>query len=97
VEGAPRFERGEDVILFLERSVDEPTVFQVSGFAAGKIRIEPSKFGGLRASRDLSGISQYRLGTIDRTPRLEIRPLEDLGPVEALLHRLRAAVRQEKK
>jgi hypothetical protein len=81
VEGSPAFEAGEQVILFLERAPDEPGVMQVSALAAGKIHLATSKLGELRASRDLRGISQYRLGSLDRKPRWRSSLWRTWGPL----------------
>jgi hypothetical protein len=94
VEGSPAFQPGESVVLFLERSPDEPGVLQAMGLAAGKVNLTRSKLGELRATRDLRGISQYHLGSVDRSPRLEVLASEDLGTAEAFLRRIRLAARK---
>jgi hypothetical protein len=94
VEGSPTFHSGEAVVLFLERAPDEPGVLQVAGLAAGKVTLAPSKLAGVRATRDLRGISQYRLGTGERTSRIEGSEIEDLGPAKAFIERIRAAARK---
>lgn len=93
VEGTPHFTAGESVLLFLEAAPDEPAVHQVMALSAGKISLAPSKTGELRATRDLTGITQYALGSIDRQPRLELRTVEDLGSAEAFVSRIRKAIR----
>jgi hypothetical protein len=94
VEGSPRFSPGEAVVVFLEPVADEPTTFQVMALAAGKVTLALSNTGEPRATRDLSGITPYALGSIDRQPHLEVRTTEDLGRAEAFVARIRTAAKR---
>lgn len=93
VAGAARFKTGEEVILFLEHPGDDPHGFIVSGLSAGKITLEKTAFGELRAKRDLRGIAFWRPEGAERQPTVrDVNNLEDLGTADALLRRIRAAV-----
>jgi hypothetical protein len=93
VEGSPAFTSGESVVLFLEPVPGEPDALQVMALAAGKVTLGASRTGDVRATRDLSGISQYAMGAIDRQPRLEVQTREDLGNAQVFLSRIRVAAR----
>ncbi len=90
--GAAAFTPGEEVILFLEPARDDPALFLPLALAAGKVQIDAKALGGPRAVRRLSGLAFYDPGV--RAPDA-LRPLdvEDLGPLEAFVQRVRAAAR----
>ncbi len=90
VAGAERFSPGEDTILFLEPAVDEAGVYILRTLAAGKVNLEPSKLGELRARRHLEGLAFYgNRGAV----QVLAPPQDDLGPAEAFLARVRAALK----
>ncbi len=87
VLGTAKFREGDDVIVFLEPSVDEKNVFVVQGLASGKVNIETIN-GQKVAVRHLDGLSFAKSGT-GRVQQVE--NLDRLGTVDAFLSRLRAA------
>lgn len=90
VSGAGKFEEGEEVLLFLSPATDEPQAFVLLAMGAGKVRFE-SGVGPKVARRDLSGLSFARPGAKGVAGPLAER--EHLGTAEALLKRIRAAVK----
>lgn len=87
VSGVARFKAGQDTVLFLEPAVNEPNVFFVRGLAAGKIDLEKSPKGEMRAVRHLDGLGFAAKGTLR-----PVVPDGDLGPPDTFLNRVRAAV-----
>jgi hypothetical protein len=96
VSGVAPLTEGEEVVLFLEAARDEAGVFTVSGFAAGKVRLEASKVGARRATRDLAGLALYRLEAQSKGARVAPVGPQDLGDAEAFLKRIRRAARGAK-
>ena len=93
VAGAPRFKSGDDVVLFLEHPGDDPHGFVVTGLSAGKITLEKTALGEVRARRDLRGIAFLTPGSSDRAPKVrDLNNVEDLGTADAFLQRIRTAV-----
>lgn len=90
VSGAGKFEEGEEVLLFLSPATDEPRAFVLLAMGAGKVRFE-STVGPKVARRDLSGLSFARPGAKGLAGPLAER--EHLGAADALLKRIRVAVR----
>ncbi len=90
VEGAVRFEQGEEVLLFLEHPGDNGWVYVVSGMSLGKFAIQRRPLGAPpHAVRDTRGVGIYapREGVMRRPGGPE-----DLGPVDELVSRVRRAV-----
>jgi hypothetical protein len=90
VEGAVRFEPGEEVLLFLEHPGDNGWVYVVSGMSLGKFGIQRRPLGAPpHAVRDTRGVGLYapRKGLVRRPGGPD-----DLGPVDALVSRVRRAV-----
>ena len=92
VAGAARFAPGEEVVLFLEPAPDEAQVFVVNAMAAGKVALEKTKVGEVRAVRRLDGIAFYDLKGAQKIVR-PVGDFEDLGPAADFLQRVRRAVR----
>lgn len=93
VDGAARFTQGEDVVLFLEAPADDASVFVVSGLASGKVKLETTALGEVRARRDLRGIAFYAPGN-DQAPVVrDVNNDEDLGTAEQFLTRIRRAIK----
>ena len=88
VAGAGKFVKGQDTVLFLEAAVDEPGVFILRALSAGKVDLETSKLGELRAVRHLGGIA-----FADKTGIREVQPEESFGSPDAFLARVRAALK----
>jgi hypothetical protein len=88
VSGAPRFQPGEDAVLFLEPARDAPDVWLVAALSAGKVSFTRNVLGEIRATRDLRGLTFY--GSKGSLKILD-KP-EDLGTPETFLARIRAAV-----
>ncbi len=88
VAGAPRFEVGEDVVLFLFRPPDDSRSFGIHTLSAGKVALKPH-LGRLTALRDMRGLTQLERGSKSPEP---IDAVENLGPAEKFLTRVRAAV-----
>lgn len=88
VDGTAKFAVGETVVLFLEPATDEPNAFVVLGLAAGKVSLENLK-GEPRAIRRTEGLGFAAPGgkAIKR-----VEPVEDLGPADAFINRIRKAV-----
>lgn len=87
VAGVAKFKEGQDSVLFLEPS-NEPNVYFVRGLAAGKVDLEKSPKGELRAVRHLDGLAfAPKIGVLR-----PVTPDGDLGPPEPFLNRIRAAV-----
>ena len=91
VAGAGRFIEGQDSVLFLEDAPDEPGVFILRALAAGKIDLETSKKGELKAVRHLGGLAFYGQQS-DQNPLRRVQPEEDFGTPEVFLSRLRSAL-----
>jgi hypothetical protein len=89
VAGVASFTPGEDCLLFLEPSTDEPGTYVVRGLAAGKISVVERQ-GRAVAVRDLSGLAFARPGPTDRVRVLQ--PETELGAPELLVARLRRAI-----
>lgn len=87
VAGTAKFKEGQDTVLFLEPAVDEQNVFIVHGLAAGKVDLEKSAKGELRALRKLDGLGFAVKGSLK-----PVVPDGDLGPPDTFLNRVRAAV-----
>jgi hypothetical protein len=88
VAGAPRFEVGQDVLLFLEASRDSE-LYLVRSLAAGKVDFERQPNGQTKAKRRLDGLTfvlQRPQGIIEQ------RPSENLGSAEELLVQIRSWV-----
>lgn len=90
VSGAASFAAGEDVVLFLEPSVDEANVFVPMAMAASKVTLTSLR-GQVVALRDLSGLSFARYGEKNLVQPVDER--ERLGLAEAFLARIRAAAK----
>ena len=88
VAGAGTFVTGQDTVLFLEPAVDEQGVWILRALAAGKIDLEKSSKGELRAVRHLEGIAFFdKAGSTVR----RVHPEDDLGTPDAFLARIRTA------
>ena len=88
VAGAEHFTAGQDTVLFLEPLPDEPGVWICRALAAGKVDLETSKTGDLRAVRHLEGLAFFQKGTIH-----PVHPEDELGAADAFLTRVRNAVK----
>ncbi len=87
VTGTAKFTEGEDVVVFLEPSVDEKNVYVVLGMASGKVGFE-LVHGQKLAVRHLDGLSFAKSGS----RQLErVENFERLGSVDAFLKRIRTA------
>jgi len=93
IAGAPRFAAGEELVLFLFQPPDDPKSFGVQGLSAGKVALQ-NHFGRLTARRDMRGLTELAPGKREPAP---IDAIENLGPADAFLARIRAAVREAKK
>lgn len=89
VAGTGKFSSGQDTVLFLERATDEANVFILRGLAAGKVDLEKSSKGQLKAVRHLHGLAFHER---TRDPLRVVHPEEDLGPPDVFLSRVRAAL-----
>lgn len=87
VAGAPRFRVGEELVLFLFRPPDDPHSFGIHTLAAGKVELR-AHLGRLTAMRDLRGLTQLERGSKQIEP---IDAVENLGPAEKFVDRVRAA------
>jgi hypothetical protein len=90
VPGVASFAAGEDCVLFLEPSPDEPKVYLVRGLAAGKISFVERQ-GQQVAQRSLDGLNLVHPGAPDLVRVL--RPETSLGAAQAVLERLRRVVK----
>jgi hypothetical protein len=91
VEGSPKFQTGEDTLLFLEPAADTTGIWLVSGMAAGKITFAKTPYGEVRAVRDVRGLGFY--DTSEGAPKFQrIDRAEDLGTLDAFMSRIRQAV-----
>ncbi len=91
-EGVARFKRGEEVVIFLEHAPDEPSVFSVYSLGAGKVSLERSRLGELRAVRHLEDLAFYAPPGSGASPRIYSLNRDDLGSSEEFLGRVRRAV-----
>lgn len=89
VAGTAKFREGEDCLLFLEPAPGEKDAWRVSGLAAGKVSFTQWR-GKAVALRDLEGLAFAAPGGGGVVP---VSSPELLGSPEALLARIRAAVR----
>ena len=90
VEGVPRFHRGEEVILFLERT--RAGNFSVTSWMQGTFRIRRDAAAGqARVSQDSSGLAVFD----PRTQRFDPTGVRNL-PLETFRKRLAAAVERGK-
>ena len=89
VAGTERFTPDQDTLLFLEPAVDERGVWIVRTFAAGKVDLETTRKGELRAVRHLEGLAFFQKSDAVRV----VQPEDDLGPAELFLTRVRQAVK----
>lgn len=87
VDGVAQFSPGEECVLFLYQAPDEPAVYGVERFAAGKITFK-ERLGVVTALRDLRGLGFAKAGgrAIQQVDEPEV-----LGPAEQLLSRVRKA------
>lgn len=91
VAGTGKFREGQDSVVFLEAAPDEPGVYILRGLAAGKVDLEKSSKGELRAVRHLAGLAFYaKAPSLDPVHR--VVPEDDLGTPDAFLARVRAAL-----
>jgi hypothetical protein len=90
VAGVASFTTGEDCVLFLEPSPDEPKVYLVRGMAAGKI-VFVERHGQQIAQRSLEGLNLVRPGAPSLVRASQPEP--SLGAPQALLERLRRVVK----
>jgi hypothetical protein len=96
VSGRARFQKGEDVLLFLEPAADDATVYLVRGMSSGKVRFEKSHTGELRAVRDLQGLALYDDRASVPAQRFVVMDKEDLGEATAFVSAMRKAARSGK-
>ncbi len=89
VEGTAKFAAGEEVILFLEPSPDEPGRWVVLGLAAGKVSLETVR-GERVAIRRTEGLG-FADPSAKHIKRLD--PVENLGPADAFIARVKKAIR----
>ena len=92
VAGAGQFVTGQDSVLFLEAATDEPNVFILRALAAGKVDLEKSSKGQMRAVRHLGGLAFYERQAV-KDPIHVVKPEEDLGPPDVFLSRIRTALK----
>ena len=90
VAGAAHFSKGQDTVLFLEPAVDERGVWIIRSLAAGKVDVERSSKGELRAIRRLDGLAFFATG---RPSLRDVHPEEDFGTPEQLLSRILLALK----
>ena len=91
VSGVATFKPGEEVVLFLEPSPDEPGVWVPVSMSASKVTLE-ERFGARVARRQLSGLAFARPGE-----KRVVEPaggLEVLGTADAFLARIRVQVKR---
>jgi hypothetical protein len=91
VAGTAKFQTGEEVVLFLEPAPDEAGVFSVYALAAGKVSLETTRVGEVRAVRDLDGLGLYALAGPDKGKVTAVGGKEDLGTPARFLGRVRQA------
>ncbi len=87
VAGAGKFVTGQDSVLFLEKATDEAGVYILRALAAGKVDIETSSTGEVRAVRHLGGLAFY--GRAPSSAMRVVQPEESLGAPEAFMSRIR--------
>lgn len=90
VSGVATFTPGEDVVLFLEPSPDEPDCFVPMALTAAKVSLV-NRGGTQVAVRNLSGVSFVKRGQKGVVGPVE--ELENLGFADAFLVRIRAAAK----
>lgn len=88
VAGTAKFTPGEEAIFFLEPVPDEAGVFTTFALAAGKVSLEKTPTGEVRAVRHLDGLVFAPLAKQVVRPVVEY---EDLGAPEAFLTRVKKA------
>ncbi len=91
VSGVASFVPGEEVLLFLEPAPDEKGAWVPVSMSASKVSFE-DRFGVKIARRDLSGLAFSKPGQQRLVQPVDER--EVLGPVDAFLARIRAAVKR---
>lgn len=89
VAGVATFTPGEDVIVFLSHPGDDAKANIVMGLSYGKITVEKTSLGEIRAFRDARGLGSYDPQTAVVHP---VNSREDLGLADAFVSRLRRAV-----
>ncbi|MFT3843110.1 MAG: hypothetical protein QM723_39340 [Myxococcaceae bacterium] len=89
VSGAPKFESGEETVLFLEVARDDPSMLLVHALAAGKYNFENDRFGKPRVFRHLNGLAFAAAG--DKTIQ-RVGTEEDDGTPQEFLARLKKAI-----
>jgi hypothetical protein len=89
VAGAPKFEAGEETVLFLEVARDDPSLLLVHALAAGKYNFEADRFGKPHVFRHLNGLAFAKAG--DRTIQ-RVGAEEDDGTPEEFLAKLKKVI-----
>lgn len=89
VQGAPRFTGGEEVVIFLRRVSAGSQLFQVSGLAQGKLRVEREPDREPVAMPDLRGLELTRSAEEPAFPAKPVAPI----PVAELRSRVEAVKR----
>lgn len=100
VSGVSRFSEGEDVVLFLKRSVAQPQVSRVVGMAQGKYTVVQGPDERLWAVRDLNGLTLAEVVPGSAGPRHVTRfahmAPEELGavPLDGLMRQVATGMRR---
>jgi dipeptidyl aminopeptidase/acylaminoacyl peptidase len=92
VAGAAKFVSGQDTVLFLEQSPNEPGVFVLRALAASKVDLETTTKGELKAVRHLDGIA-FHARAPSKEPLRVVTAQEDLGSPAVFLARVRSALK----
>ncbi len=93
VAGAGKFVTGQDTVLFLEAATDEANVYILRALAAGKVDLEKSSKGEVKAVRHLGGLAFYEREP-NKDPLHLVKPEENFGSPDAFLARIRSALKE---
>lgn len=88
--GAAEYREGDEVVLFLNPTIDGSRAYTTWGMAAGKVTLALDGRGQKRAMRDLRGLSILSAGERQRALTV-VGEQQDLGDASAFLSRVRRA------
>lgn len=92
VEGVAKFTPGEEVVLFLDRPMDDPTALVLHTMNASKVSFE-ARLGQTRAVRRFDGLALYLNRPAGGSPITELDKPEDFGTPDVFLRRVKQALK----